>query len=201
MKTLTAAIRGTLCAALLVLSGTALAAGNHPITGGPIYFGEPALPTVAAVIQAGGGPANFSFTNALIATLGMPAVQAEMNKLSKTYGEDKVNTSMRMMTFAVQDAIKRAAESQVKLPEAADEKGQKLVTDLVKLGVAPDNTFWVDYLFDRLVTHDLHQQVELDMNAEFGSVPVEETYRIMNQAMYDMAQQLGMKDVKLAPFH
>lgn len=201
MKTLIPAIGGALLVAVCALSAPAMAAGTH-YYGGPIYFGEPALPVVAAVLQSGGGPQDFSFPNALVTMLGKIAAQAEINNLSKTYGQDHVNTAMSLMTFAVRDAVKRAAEAHVKLPEATpDLKGEKLVTELVKLGIAPDGTFWAGYFFDRLITHDLHRQVMLDMNAQFGSVPVSNSYRILNQAMYDLAQQLGMKDVKLASFH
>lgn len=190
----------TLITAAMLFAGVAAAAADN-FYGGPVYFDKPALAEVSAVVKAGGGAENFSFPDALVATLGKVAVQAEVNKLAKTYGQKDVDTTMTIMTYAVKDAMKRAKESGVALPDPADLTGEKLIGALVKLGVAPDGTFWAGYFFDHAITHDLHQQVMLDMNAQFGSKAVATTYRIINQAMFDMAQQLGMKDVKLASYH
>jgi hypothetical protein len=40
-----------------------------------------------------------------------------------------------------------------------------------------------------------------DINAKQGSTMDGTVHRITNQAMYDVAQALGMKNVKLATFH
>jgi hypothetical protein len=40
-----------------------------------------------------------------------------------------------------------------------------------------------------------------DVDAKFGHANDENTHKILNQAMYDVAQALKMKDVKLASLH
>ena len=72
---------------------------------------------------------------------------------------------------------------------------------LVKLGTAPDGTFWSGYLFDHTISHALHDQVMGDIDAKFGMQADATTHKILNQAMFDVAQALGKKDVKLASFH
>src|SRR5699024_3079000 len=120
----------------------------------------------------------------------------------KQYGKQKVQDFISGMTFDVKDGLKRATEAGVTLPEApADLKGPALAKALVKAGTAPDGTFWAGYLFDHAISHDLHVQVMKDVDAQFGHGADANTHKILNQAMYDVAQALGMKDVKLASFH
>ena len=50
--------------------------------GGPSYMGKPALAATAALVNAGGGAKDFSFSKALVAMLGEKTVNAEVAKLS-----------------------------------------------------------------------------------------------------------------------
>lgn len=169
--------------------------------GGPIYEGQPTLEVTAALILAGGGPKDFAFDKALVSMLGEKTVTAEVAKLKKQYGEKAVNGFVGGMTWAVKDAIGRATEAKVSLPEPPDDlKGVKLAKALVEAGVA-DGTWWAGHMFDRLLSHDIHNQVMADVDAEFGHDADHATHKILNQAMYDVAQALGYKDVKLAPMH
>lgn len=175
-------------------------AGNNWF-GGAIYHGEPELAATAALVKAGGGADKFDFATALVAMLGQDTVNKEVAKLNKQYGEQAVKTFLGGMTFAVQDALKRATEQGIKLPAPADLSGAKLAGGLVKLGTAPDGTFWSGYLFDHTISHGLHNQVMADIDAKFGMQADATTHKILNQAMFDVAQALGMQDVKLAAFH
>lgn len=169
--------------------------------GGPAYEGAPSLDVTAALIRAGGGPTDFAFDKALVSMLGEKTVTAEVAKLKKQYGEKAVNDFIGGMTWAVKDAIGRATEAGVSLPEApADLKGEKLAKALVEAGTA-DGTWWAGHMFDRLLSHDIHNQVMADVDAQFGHDADKDTHKILNQAMYDVAQALGYKDVKLAPLH
>jgi len=106
------------------------------------------------------------------------------------------------MTFAVKDGLKRATEAGVTLPAApADLKGAKLASTLVVAGTVPDGTWWSGYLFDKALSHDLHVKVMQDIDVAVGHGADENTHKILNQAMYDVAQALKMKDVKLASLH
>lgn len=170
--------------------------------GGPAYMGDPALEVTAALVEAGGGADHFSFDTALVAMLGQDTVNAEVAKLSKQYGADQVKQFVDGMTFAVNDGLKRATEAGVTLPPApADLKGQKLALVLVQAGTVDDGTWWSGYLFDKALSHGLHNQVMADIEVKAGHGADQLTHRILNQAMYDVAQALGQKDVKLATLH
>lgn len=170
--------------------------------GGPIYSGAPALEVTAALVEAGGGAADFSFATALVSMLGEKTVNAEVAKLKKQYGEKDVNAFIDGMTFAVKDGLKRATEAGVKLPPApADLKGVKLAETLVKAGTAPDGVWWSGYLFDKALSNAIHNQVMMDIDAKAGHAADMNTHKILNQAMYDVAQALKISGVKLAPLH
>ena len=203
-------------AAALAFSGTALAAHAAPASaapmntygtatsnwfGGPIYSGEAALDVTAALVKAGGGAKNFNFATALVSMLGKKTVNAEVAKLTKQYGKKNVDDFISGMTFAVKDGLKRATEQGIKLPAApADLVGAKLATTLVEAGTV-DGTFWSGYLFDKALSHPLHVAVMADIDHKSGHASDENTHKILNQAMYDVAQALGHKDVKLSSLH
>lgn len=170
--------------------------------GGTVYSGEPALEVTAALVKAGGGAEDFSFSKALVSMLGEKTVNDEVAKLNKQYGEKNVTDFIDGMTFAVKDGLKRATEAGVKLPDApADQTGATLAKTLVNAGTVSDHTFWSGYLFDKALSHPIHMQVMADIDAKVGHASDENTHKILNQAMYDVAQALGMKDVKLASLH
>lgn len=169
--------------------------------GGPIYTGEPALAVTAALVKAGGGAESFSFANALVSMLGEETVNAEVAKLTKQYGEEEVNTFIGGMDMAIGFGLKRASEAGVIMPEPADLSGVELAKTLVEAGVAPDGAFWSGYLFDKALSNKLHNQVMIDINVSAGYEKDKVTHKILNQAMYDVAQALQMKDVKLADLH
>lgn len=169
--------------------------------GGPIYSGQPALATTHALVKAGGGVAHFKFSTALVAMLGQKTVDAEVAKLSQQYGKQQTQAFIQHMTIYVDDALKRATEQGIKLPPPADLHGADLAKALVKAGTTPDGTFWSGYFFDHTISHKLHNQVMADIDAKYSHTVDGSTHKILNQAMYDVAQALGMKDVKLASFH
>lgn len=204
-------------AAAMLLAGAAMAAGHSPVNtasadtaaasatnmfGGPVYSGAPALTVTAALVKAGGGAENFSFSKALVSMLGEKTVNAEVAKLTKQYGKDQVHTFITGMDYAVNDALKRATEQGVKLPEApADLHGVALARTLVTAGTAPDGTWWSGYLFDHALSHGIHNQVMEDINANVSSQADLTTHKLLNQAMFDVAHALGHKHVKLASLH
>lgn len=170
--------------------------------GGVSYNGAPALDVTAALVEAGGGASNFNFATALVSMLGQETVNAEVAKLTKQYGKTATDNFIAGMTFAVNDGLKRATEAGVKLPTApADLKGVKLASTLVSAGTTADGTWWSGYLFDKALSHDVHVQVMQDIDAKFGHGADEATHKILNQAMYDVAQALKAKNVKLAALH
>ena len=169
--------------------------------GGPTYHGEPALAVTAALIEAGGGAEHFSFAKALVHMLGEETVNQEVAKLTKQYSKEEVNTFLVGMDAAVNYAIKHVTKMGIELPEAADLNGQELAATLVKAGTTPDGTFWSGYLFDKALSNKIHNLVMIDINANEGYQADKISHKILNQAMYDVAQALGMKEVKLADLH
>jgi hypothetical protein len=170
--------------------------------GGETYNGAPALNVTAALVKAGGGASDFSFSKALVSMLGEKTVNAEVAKLTKQYGKKDVDDFINGMTFAVKDGLKRATEAGVKLPAApADLKGAKLAETLVNAGTTSDGTWWSGFLFDKALSHDIHVGVMQDIDAKYGHGADENTHKLLNQAMYDVAQALKVKGVKLASLH
>lgn len=134
--------------------------------------------------------------------LGEKTVNGEVAKLNEQYGKADVDKFLDGMTFAVKDGVKRATEQGIKLPEApADLTGAALAKALVQAGTAPDGTFWSGYMFDKTLGHALHNAVMADIDATSSHSADENTHKILNQAMYDVAQALGETSVKLAPLH
>lgn len=170
--------------------------------GGEVYNGDPALEVTAALVKAGGGADNFSFATALVSMLGEKTVNAEVAKLTKQYGEKDVTTFINGMTYAVKSGLTHATKAGVKLPEApADLNGAELAKTLVTAGTAADGTWWSGLLFDKALSHPIHNQVMADIDATYSPEVDMLTHKILNQAMYDVAQALGYKDVKLADLH
>ncbi|MBO1927228.1 hypothetical protein J3998_06525 [Thiomicrorhabdus sp. 6S2-11] len=169
--------------------------------GGVSYQGEPALAVTAALVKAGGGSENFSFATALVSMLGEEAVNAEVAKLTQQYGEAEVSTFIGGMDLAINLGLKHATQAGVSLPEPAPLSGVELAKTLVTAGTTPDGTFWSGHLFDKAVSHKIHNQVMEDINNSAGYETDLITHKILNQAMYDVAQTLGMNHVKLASLH
>lgn len=169
--------------------------------GGVSYQGEPALAVTAALIKAGGGSENFNFAKALVSMLGEETVNAEVTKLTQQYGEAEVNTFLEGMNLAINFSLKHATQAGVSLPEPASLSGVELAKTLITAGTTPDGTFWSGYLFDKAVSNKIHHQVMLDINNSAGYEADLTTHKVLNQAMYDVAQALGMDHVKLASLH
>ena len=72
---------------------------------------------------------------------------------------------------------------------------------LVKAGTAPDGTFWAGNLFDHAVSHAIHNRLMNDADVQYSGKWDGNAHAITNQAFYDVAQALGMTQVKLAPYH
>ena len=167
---------------------------------GPVYSGKPMLKVTAALVNAGGGPASFSTAKAVTAIAGAKLTNAEVAKLTKQYGQDKVGDWIKVGDFAVADALKIATAAGVKLP-ASKTTGKALGAQLVKLGLDKHSTFYVEYMLDKLLTHGIHDKVMDDIDVKFGQAADSNYHKISNQAYYDLAHALGMNKVKLADFH
>ncbi len=168
--------------------------------GGPVYLGEPALDVTAALVKAGGGADDFSFAAALVSMLGQETVDAEMAKLNKQYGEEEVKGFITGMDYAINSSLRNATERGIALPAPANLNGVDLAKALVKAGIAPDGVWWSGYMFDVAISHELHNVVMADINANVSYEADRTTHKVLNQAMYDVAQALGI-EAELASLH
>jgi hypothetical protein len=175
----------------------------HGRFGGPVYTGAPALDVTAALVKAGGGPADYSTAAALVSMVGKPTVDAEVAKLTKQYGADAVTLWLKTFDFAVKDSLKIATAAGIKLPAPAALEGKALAVALVKAGTDSDGYFQIELLLDKAVSHNIHVQVMNDIDKEpgLGKKADLQYHQISNQAFYDLAQALGATSVKLAPVH
>ncbi|MGH8226056.1 MAG: hypothetical protein ACRER1_07905 [Gammaproteobacteria bacterium] len=186
-------------------SGASKAMNSQPAAmnryGGPVYDGAPALNVTVALVVAGGGPGHFSLVTALNSMLGAKTVKAEVAKLAKHYGTKRVNAWVKVMDFYVADTLKIVKAKGIKLPPPAKLSGVQLATTLAKVGTDKRGVFWAGLLFDHAVSHAIHIQLMNDADAKFGAKWDANAHAVTNLAFYDVAQALGMKQVKLAPFH
>lgn len=200
-------LTAALALAILLSTTTAfadtMAAAERGRYGGPVYNGAPALDVTAALVQAGGGAANYSTATALVSMVGKPTVDAEVAKLTKQYGASAVTQWLKTFDFAVTDALKIATAAGIKLPAPAALTGKALAVGLVKAGVDSGGAFQTEYLLDKAVSHKIHDQVmdDIDKAPGFGKIADLQYHTISNQAFYDLAQALGATTVKLAPLH
>src|SRR5438270_12241182 len=84
-------------------------------SGPGVYVGKPALPVTLSMVIAGGGPSNFKSTT-LVKTLTGPKFDAEVGKLTKQYGKDKVGQFITVFDFVVSDSLRIVKEKHVALP-------------------------------------------------------------------------------------
>jgi len=168
--------------------------------GGPIYSGDPALAVTASLVEAGGGPEQFSIAKALTSMGGEALVNAEVAKLTKQYGEEKVKQWIAVFDFAVADTLRVATEAGVKLPKA-NLNGKKLASTLVMAGQDSKGVFYTCYMLDKAISHKLHVMAMDSIDKKFGAEANANYHMITNQAMVDFGKALGIKNVKLASFH
>jgi len=198
----------TIVAVAAILSVGVIAATNSNTSaptnmfGGPVYAGPPSLAVTAALVKAGGGSKHFTIQKALVSMLGAKTVNAEVAKLTKQYGKQKVSNWLNGFNFAVHDALRQVTAAGIKLPAAPKNlHGVKLAETLVYAGTAPDHVFWSGLLYDHALSHDVHNQVMVNIDAKYGTPYDMNLHAITNQAMYDVAHALGKKTVRLASLH
>lgn len=195
----------TLSVTMMLVTGNAFAAqGGNAVNmyGGPVWAGPPALGVTAALVKAGGGATHFTIQKALVSMLGKNAVNAEVSKLTRQYGNKRVRDWLTGFNFAVHDGLRRAIATGAKLPASPGNlHGTVLAKTLVKAGTAPNHVFWSGLLFDHALSHNVHNQVMVDIDVKYSEPYDRNLHAITNQAMYDVAHALGERDVRLAPLH
>lgn len=195
MRNFTAtAIFGLLLSSLLPLTASAkLMPGllDQPTRfSGPccVYPGKPALAVTLSMVEAGGGPKNFS-TVTLLHTLTGPLFNAEVAKLSKQYGKDQVGQFLKTFDFVVNDSLRIVTMKHIALPSTPNpdpQDGKALAAALWNAGQT-GNGYNVEVMLDRAVSHPIHMQVMSDIDAKYGIAVDAQYHAILRTAMLDLA--------------
>ena len=153
-----------------------------------VYTGAPALAVTLSMVEAGGGPSNFS-TVTLLKTLTGPLFDAEVAKLTKEYGKEQVTQFLKTFDFVVADSLKIVNEKKIALPSQPNpdpKNGKALAAALWQAGQSGEG-FNVEVMLDRAVSHPIHVQVMKDIDAKFGLAADAQYHAILTTAMKDLA--------------
>jgi len=162
-------------------------------SGPGVYTGKPALQVTLSMIEAGGGPSNFK-TVSLLKTLTGDKFDAEVGKLTKQYGKQKVGNFLNVFDFVVSDSLRIVGEKHVALPKSPDpdpHNGPALARALWEAGQT-GSAFNVEVMLDRAVSHPIHDQVMKDIDAKYGIAADADYHAILNTAMHDLASVYGL---------
>ena len=153
-----------------------------------VYTGAPALAVTLSMVEAGGGPNNFS-TVTLLKTLTGPLFDPEVAKLTKQYGKAQVAQFLKTFDFVVADSLKIVGEKKIALPSQPNpnpKDGKALATALWQAGQSGEG-FNVEVMLDRAVSHPIHVQVMKDIDAKYGLAADAQYHAILTTAMKDLA--------------
>lgn len=187
--------------AALVAPSTAFAATmpnvvmqSSRFSGPGVYTGQPALQVTLSMVMAGGGPSNFK-TVTLLKTLTGDKFNAEVGKLTKQYGQTKINNFINVFQFIVSDTLKIVNQKHIALPKTPDpdpHNGPALAQALWSAGQTGSG-FNVEVMLDRAVSHGIHDQVMKDIDAKYGVAQDADYHAILNTAMHDLASVYNLK--------
>jgi hypothetical protein len=197
-----AAAPTTTVADSMAMSGSMMAHGMPEGTMGADgipYTGAPDLLAASSLVAAGGTAEHFSIVAALRSLAGTKIADAEVLKLTRQYGPEKVASFVKVQNFAVDEAVRDATAAGVKFP-APTLSGTTLAVRITKHGLE-NGTYFEGAMLDKLVTHKIHEEVMASIDAKYGAKADANYHRVADQAHYDLAQALGAKTVKLAAYH
>jgi hypothetical protein len=153
-----------------------------------VYTGAPALAVTLSMVEAGGGPANFS-TVTLLKVLAGSHFDAEVAKLTKQYGKDQVAQFLKTFDFVVNDSLKIVTEKKIALPSQPNpdpKDGAALAGALWAAGQTGEG-FNVEVMLDRAVSHPIHFKVMSDIDVKYGLAADAQYHAILTTAMKDLA--------------
>jgi hypothetical protein len=153
-----------------------------------VYTGAPALAVTLSMVEAGGGPSNFS-TVTLLKTLTGPQFDAEVTKLNNQYGKDQVAQFLKTFDFVVNDSLRIVKQKNVALPSQPDpdpKDGAALAKALWGAGQSGQG-FNVEVMLDRAVSHPIHLTVMTDIDKKYGLAADAQYHAILTTAMKDLA--------------
>jgi hypothetical protein len=138
------------------------------------YRGTPDLGLTLAIVQAGGGAADFD-SRFLFRTLAGKHAGAESAKLKRLYGRQKFDAFMRTFNFAMRDIVKLFALNDIALPHqprVAPTNGRAMTVAIYRDGVMPTGKYDCGYMMEHLMTHPIHIVLMHDIDVAPGHGPV-----------------------------
>lgn len=153
-----------------------------------IYTGAPALAVTLSMVEAGGGPNDFS-TVTLLKTLAGPHFDAEVAKLTNQYGKAQVAQFLKTFDFVVDDSLKIVGEKKIALPSQPNpdpKNGEALAGALWAAGQTGEG-YNVEVMLDRAVSHPIHFKVMSDIDVKYGLAADAQYHAILTTAMKDLA--------------
>lgn len=153
-----------------------------------IFTGAPSLALTLSMVEAGGGPSNFS-TATLLKALTGSLFDAEVAKLTNQYGSAQVGQFLKTFDFVVGDSLRIVTAKKIALPSQPNpnpKDGAALAGALWAAGQSGQG-FNVEVMLDRLVSHPIHVAVMTDIDAKYGLAADAQYHAILTTAMKDLA--------------
>ncbi|MGA8473746.1 MAG: hypothetical protein WB681_01645 [Candidatus Cybelea sp.] len=153
-----------------------------------VYTGAPALQVTLSMVEAGGGPSDFS-TAGLLKVLAGSHFDAEVAKLTKQYGKDQVGQFLKTFDFVVADSLKIVGEKKIALPgkPSPDPKNGAALAGALWAAGQTGEGYNVEVMLDRAVSHPIHMQVMADIDNKYGLAADAQYHAILTTAMKDLA--------------
>ena len=157
-----------------------------------VYTGAPALGVTLSMIEAGGGPNNFS-TLTLVKALAGDKTDAEVASLKAKFGDEKVGNFVKVFDFVVSDSLYIVSDKKIALPKtpSPDPKDGPALAKALWMAGQTGNGFNVEVMLDRAVSHGIHDQVMTAIDKKYGIAADADYHAVLNQAMNDLATVYG----------
>ena len=158
-----------------------------------VYTGAPALTVTLSMVEAGGGPKDFS-TATLLKRLTGPLFNAEVAKLTKQYGQEQVGQFLKTFDFVVSDSLRIVTMKGVALPSRPNpdpNDGRALAAALWSAGQTGEG-YNVEVMLDRAVSHPIHVQVMKDIDAKYGEQADADYHVVLTKVMKDLKAVYGL---------
>ena len=137
------------------------------------YRGKPDLALTLALVQAGGGAANFK-SDRLFGVLAGTHARAEAQNLQRLYGKAKMDAFMQTFTYSVHDLLALFTINHIALParpSVSPSNGRALSIALYHAGIMPTGKYDCGYFMEHLMTHPIHVMLMHDINVARGHGP------------------------------
>ena len=179
-------------AALLAAAIAANSAMSPAMESHGRYLGQPDLALTTQMIEAGGGPSNFS-SQKLFAYLAGANAGAEAKSLTQRYGAAKVGQFFKTFDRFVQLAVEQVQTKHIKLPSVSAPSGSVLSKKLYAAGVMPDGRFDIGYMLEHLLSRPMHVTLMHEVNNDpaFGRQNNADFHIILTAAMNDLHKAYG----------